>query len=191
MTMLAARDYSSWYSDADEAALPEVEPTGVVERPRLRRVYGGRVQRQAVADGSPVDTLSSELGAADLSTESGAIASDNLQPTEVLAEWSGYVTEIMPGGLAFAASLTGVRGNGVQGEEDDAIIPIEDVSEWDRELLHPGSFFRLCVNHEVTSSGQPRRYTQVIFRRLPAYRQQDLDSAVEKGRELARGLRVE
>jgi len=191
MSAFAARAYSSWYSDPDAETLPELEPTGAVERPKLRRVYAGRVQRQVVADGSPVDTLSSENKVADLSTESGVLASDDRQLTEILAEWSGYVTEVMPGGLAFAASLTGVRGNGVQGEEDDAIIPIEDVSEWDRELLHPGSFFRLCVLHEVTSSGQPRRYTQVIFRRLPAYRQQDLDSAMQKGRELARGLRVE
>ena len=99
---------------------------------------------------------------------------------EQLAEWSGYVTSIQEEGYSFSATLTGVSGIGVEGEQDDAIIPVSDVAEADKELLRVGNFFRLCVTQEVTKSGQPRRYTQVIFRRMPAYRREDLESALGK-----------
>ncbi len=110
---------------------------------------------------------------------------------DVLAEWNGCVTGVQDSGYSFSAILTGIVGMGVKGEEEEATIPTADVSEWDKDLLRPGNFFRLCVIHEVLPTGQPRRYTQVVFRRLPAYRQQDLDQAAERGRELARSLRVE
>lgn len=112
-------------------------------------------------------------------------------PVELLAEWGGCVTEVNEDDFYFAANLLGIQGKGVKGEEEDAIIPISDVNKADKELLVPGNFFRLCVMYEIDSSGQPRRYTQVIFRRMPAYRQLDLDEALERGRKLARGLRVE
>lgn len=110
---------------------------------------------------------------------------------ELLAEWNGCVTSIQSSGHSFAATLKGVAGEGVKGEEEDATIPVTDVSDWDKDLLRTGNFFRLCVIYEILPTGQPRRYTQVVFRRLPAYRQHDLDQAAERGRELARGLRVE
>jgi hypothetical protein len=110
---------------------------------------------------------------------------------ELLAEWNGCVTSVKTAGHYFSATLKGVIGLGVKGEEEDATIPIADVSESDKDLLRPGNFFRLCITCEILPTGQPRRYTQVVFRRLPAYRQHDLDQAAERGRELARGLRVE
>lgn len=110
---------------------------------------------------------------------------------QLLAEWSGCVTSVPSSDPYFSATLIGLIGEGVKGEEEDATIPVSDVSEGDKDLLRPGNFFRLCVIHEVLPSGQPRRSTQVVFRRLPAYRQHDLNQAEERGREIARGLRVE
>lgn len=117
-------------------------------------------------------------------------SNQNYQP-KLLAEWSGYVTEYSDKEKFFAAVLKGVKGEGVKDEEEEAIIPITDVSKSDMALLSPGNFFRLCVMYEVNKSGQPRRYTQLVFRRLPAYRDQDIKEAVDRGRELARSLRVE
>jgi hypothetical protein len=114
----------------------------------------------------------------------------NYEP-KVLAEWEGYVVEVSDQEDFFAASLTGIRGQGVKGEEEDALIPISDVSESDMSLLSPGNFFRLCVKHEIDKYGQPRRYSQLVFRRLPAYREEDLLEAMDRGRKLARSLRVE
>ncbi len=116
---------------------------------------------------------------------SGRVAS------EELAEWSGCVTSIQEEGAFFTATLNGVKGIGVKGQEEDASIPITDVAPWDRELLREGNFFRLCVIQGFDTSGDPIRSTKVVFRRMPAYRQQDLDRALERGRELAGRLRVE
>ncbi len=110
-------------------------------------------------------------------------------PETRLAEWNGCVTEIDT--HYFSASLKGIFGAGVRGEEEDAEIPISDVSEFDRELLAPGNFFRLCVLSEIREDGQPRRYTQVVFRHLPAYRPHELAKAAELGSEIHRLLRVE
>ncbi len=111
--------------------------------------------------------------------------------TELLAEWDGCVTGLPNEGYYFSATLKGKVGEGVQGEEEDASIPLDDVSEGDKDLLRLGNFFRLCVIHEVLPTGQPRRYTQVVFRRMPAYRRHDLEQSAERGREIARRLRVE
>lgn len=107
----------------------------------------------------------------------------------VLAEWNGCV--LATNGQYFTAELKGVFGEGVRGEEEDAEIPVSDVAESDSELLYPGNFFRLCVFYEIREDGQPRRYTQVVFRRLPAYRAPDLAKAAERALEIHRALRVE
>lgn len=124
------------------------------------------------------------------STFTRLMPSKRISPEE-LAEWDGCVTGIQNEGMFFSATLNGIKGLGVEGQEEDAIIPISDVAEWDKELLCTGNYFRLCVMQSVDLSGEPIRYTKVVFRRMPAYRQQDLDEALERGRQLARGLRVE
>ena len=113
----------------------------------------------------------------------------NRSPVTVLAEWNGSVDHVGP--FYFSASLNGLSGEGVEGQYEDAEIPLSDVAESDFELLVPGSFFRLTVCMEVRADGQPRRYTQVVFRRLPAYRAHDLDIADQRALERHRGLRVE
>lgn len=110
-------------------------------------------------------------------------------PVTLLAEWNGCVESMQE--HQFTASLKGVFGEGVSGEEEDAEIPISDVGESDKELLRLGNYFRLCVFYEIRDNGQPRRYTQVVFRRLPAYRAADLARAEERAEEMHRVLRVE
>lgn len=108
---------------------------------------------------------------------------------DLLAEWDGYVTHI--GEHFFGASLKGVFGQGVEGELEEAEIPILDVNKSDSDLFQLGSVFRLCVFYEELPNGQPRRFTQVVFRRLPAYRLKNIRSAEEAADEIHKGLRVE
>lgn len=165
--------------------------TAVVSRQRETRILERqlRISDQINVSARPADT-SVDKRKPPLTMAVPAVR-ESAPPLELLAEWNGYVTDIQAEGHFFYASLKGVKGEGVKDEEEDAVIPISDVSNTDRELLRPGNYFRLCVMYEVLPSGQPRRYTQVVFRRLPAYRQPDLDQAMARGRELARGLRVE
>jgi hypothetical protein len=109
--------------------------------------------------------------------------------SQLLAEWHGQVLTI--GAESFTAQLKGRHGAGVLGLDEEAVIPLEDVRDADRELLAVGAFFSLCISYEIDASGSKRRYAEVIFRRMPAYRREELEVARERARTIVRGLRLE
>lgn len=106
-----------------------------------------------------------------------------------IAEWDGLVTDIEDEYLV--AQLRGTFGMNVIGCDEEAFIPIEDVNQKDYDLLKIGAFFRLCISYEISPHGNRRRYTEVVFRRLPAYRREELEVARSDAAELARDIRVE
>lgn len=114
---------------------------------------------------------------------------NNRETSHLLAEWHGQVTEIL--GDVFKAELRGTHGVGVVGKQEEALIPIDDVQPDDIDLFVDGAFFRLCISYEVSATGVRRRCTTVVFRRLPAYRREELEDARRVGQEIARGLRLE
>ena len=78
----------------------------------------------------------------------------SVQSELLLAEWDGYVTNISE--HYFTASLTGIFGQGVEGEREEAEIPVSDVNKSELDLFQLGGAFRLCVLHEELRNGQPR-----------------------------------
>ena len=108
--------------------------------------------------------------------------------SQPLAEWHGEVDSIE--GDTFVATLRGKIGDGVAGVVEEALIPIADLRADDLPLLQEGAFFRLCVTY-VQDRGARRRVTDVVFRRMPVYRREELEGAQESARELIRALRVE
>lgn len=119
-----------------------------------------------------------------------SIADVEAPKNQVLAEWHGMVTEVLDG--TFVAELKGILGKDVKGAVEEAVIPIEEVREEDLPFLVPGALFRLTVNNVRRSEGKARRrFTDVTFRRMPAYRREELEEAAERGRALARVIRVE
>ena len=108
--------------------------------------------------------------------------------TQLLAEWHGQVTQVLAS--SFVAELKGRHGEGVAGKEEIAVIPRDEVNPDDAELLEPGAFFSLCIAYEQSSRGR-RKFTTVVFRRLPGYRREELEEARERGHQIARGLRLE
>jgi hypothetical protein len=109
---------------------------------------------------------------------------------QVMAEWHGMVIEVLES--TFIAELKGVLGKDVAGAIEEAVIPLDEVREGDRPFLIPGGFFRLTVNMAFRPDGATRhRYTDVTFRRMPAYRREELEDAAERARALARVIRVE
>ena len=181
----AAESYPSTYWDAPQnASAPTfVEPNivdEVIVPPPGELLMRARVRR-AANDTDIVEYSPRSTGPFESPTPART-------PATFLAEWNGSVSSIEEHFLT--ATLKGVYGEGIQGEYEEAEIPISDISESDMELLRPGNIFRLCVFYEISEDGQPRRSTQVVFRRLPAYRQHDLERAMERGDALHRGLRV-
>lgn len=142
----------------------------------------------AAVSRNPAGSTAKRDDAGEVGTAAVAVPAGRREPTVLVAEWNGCVTSVDTD--FFSAELTGITGEGVRGEQEDAEIPLSDVSDADRELLHPGNFFRLCVFYE-SRDGQPLRYTKVVFRRLPAYRSVDLQRAAERAAEIHRHLRVE
>ena len=109
--------------------------------------------------------------------------------TQLIAEWEGYVTEI--GEVSFEARLRGILGEGVEDESEDATIPLDEISPSDRSLFCVGAIFRLCVSYERSRTRQVRRFTELVFRRLPKYSEKDLDAARARARERVSGFRLE
>lgn len=108
--------------------------------------------------------------------------------SQVLAEWHGQVISIESD--YFVAELKGTIGTGVKGSLEEAQIPVEEVRSDDRELLREGAFFRLCVNWELVN-GSRRRVTDLVFRRMPAYRRDELEAARATAANIFHALRVE
>jgi hypothetical protein len=74
-----------------------------------------------------------------------------------------------------------MRGDGVAGVVEEALIPIADLRSDDLPLLREGAVFRLYVR---------RHGTEIAFCRT-TYKREELESAQESARELLRALRVE
>jgi hypothetical protein len=109
--------------------------------------------------------------------------------SELIAEWHGQVNKLF--GDSFVAELTGVFGQSVAGSHEEAVIPLDGLKEDDLELVRPGAFFRLCVSYETAPTGTRRHYTEVTFRRLPAYRREDIEDAARETADIVRAIRVE
>ena len=194
-------------SQTSSAAVAEIaSPTGSgVGVPELTRFFGGRPSTESAAEWAarfawsrtaqkyrtyPVaeGDISSDVRASEKPSTRGANPIFGQAVSQLLAEWHGQVTEV--NATTFFAQLKGRHGDGVIGQENVAVIPRDEVRPDDEELLMPGAFFSLCVSYEISRKGR-RRYTEVVFRRLPAYRREELEQAAVRGREIARGLRLE
>lgn len=112
-----------------------------------------------------------------------------LARSEIVAEWHGQVTKVLPD--SFLAELKGVVGQDVGGSLEEAEIPTDEVRDDDTDLVRVGAFFRLCISYELATTGTRRRFTEVIFRRLPAYRREELDQAATEAADILRAIRVE
>lgn len=119
---------------------------------------------------------------------SGREKRDRTSTSQLIAEWHGQVTELEDD--HFYAELKGLHGEGVAGSNEEAVIPISDLRPDDKFLLTEGAFFRLCISYEIQSSGNRRRYTEVIFRRLPVFRRKELEEAKHRAQNLSRALRL-
>jgi hypothetical protein len=109
--------------------------------------------------------------------------------SQLIAEWEGYVTKIEA--QTFNARLRGVSGKGVEGEIEDAIIPIREVGTRDNPQFAIGALFRLCVSEIRSSDEEVQTSTKLVFRRLPAYRREDLEAARKRGLARAHAFRLD
>lgn len=88
-------------------------------------------------------------------------------------EWEGVVVAV--GVDAFEVRLHNVRG---APNDFDEITEFEiaDVPPGDRDLLKPGGIFRWVVGFE-SQSGTRKKYSRIVFRRLPALTPKSLEAS--------------
>ena len=104
-----------------------------------------------------------------------------------LQEWEGYVLEIS--GTDFVARLVDLTAGSTH-EEEEAEIPVAELSDEDSARMRPGSIFRWVIGYERSAAGTKRRVSQIVFRDLPAITKTDLRDGETWARETIRSLKL-
>ena len=102
-----------------------------------------------------------------------------------LQEWEGYVLEI--GDIDFVARLVDLTAGSTH-EEEEAVIPLAELSDEDSRKMRPGSIFRWVIGYERNAAGTKKRVSQIVFRDLPAITKIDLRDGETWALETIRSL---
>ena len=99
-----------------------------------------------------------------------------------LQEWEGYVLE--KGEEEFTARLFDLTDESSfapagMNQEEEAIIPLNELSDEDLKRLRPGSIFRWVIGYERSATGTKRRVSQIVLRDLPTMTFQDRREGAE------------
>ena len=109
-----------------------------------------------------------------------------------LQEWEGYI--VNAGNKDFVARLRDLTPESFTSEprgllEEEATIPLDEISDDDLKRIRPGSIFRWVIGYERAASGTKRRISQIVFRDLPSITEQDKSEGVEWARKVMQLLR--
>ena len=87
---------------------------------------------------------------------------------QAVQEWEGYVVEITAS--EFVARLVDLTA-GSSHEEEEAIIPLAQVSDHDAARLRLGSIFRWVIGYETSAVESEKWVSRIVFRDLPKVRE--------------------
>ena len=102
-------------------------------------------------------------------------------------EWEGYVVDIND--THFTARLVDLTA-GLVLEEEEAVIPLTELSDNDVGKMRDGSIFRWVIGYERSSGGTKKRVSQIVFRDLPAMTPSDLRDGRTWARDIVRALKL-
>ena len=102
-----------------------------------------------------------------------------------LQEWEGHVVEI--GDEEFTARLVDITV-GASHEQEEAVIPISEISDGDAAKMREGSIFRWVIGYERSATGTKKRVSQIVFRDLSAVTDADLRAGRAWARETMRSF---
>lgn len=100
-----------------------------------------------------------------------------------LQEWEGYVLEVSTD--EFTAKLLDLTVR--PSMEEEAIIPLSEISDIDRRRLKRGSIFRWVIGYE-NRGGTKRRISQIVFRDLPVLTRRDVEEGSKWAEKVVRLL---
>ena len=90
---------------------------------------------------------------------------------QAVQEWEGYVVDI--GASEFVARLVDLTA-GSSHEEEEAIIPLAQVSDHDAARLRLGSIFRWVIGYETSAVESVKWVSRIVFRDPPKVTRNDL-----------------
>ncbi len=102
-----------------------------------------------------------------------------------LQEWEGYVVEI--GEDEFVANLLDLTA-GARYADEEATIPLEEISENDARKMREGDIFSWVIGYERSASGTKRRVSQIVFRDMPRMTAADFEEGRKWAKKMARAL---
>ena len=100
-----------------------------------------------------------------------------LMPTQTesmtaLQEWEGRVVAVREEDIvALLVDVTAAETSSESEwgiEDEEAVIPLSEIDEYDLKHLREGSVFRWVIGYGYTRSGRRRRISDIVFRDLPA-----------------------
>jgi len=100
-----------------------------------------------------------------------------------LQKWEGHVREIKAD--MFVAELVDLDKVAPM---EEAEIPLQEVSEEDRELLKIGAIFYWTIGYSESPAGTRRRAGEIRFRRLPAWTKREISEAERDAKEIIDAL---
>lgn len=89
-----------------------------------------------------------------------------------LQKWQGYVLRVTDSFLY--VRLVDLNRVGIDEETE---IPIEEISEDDKELIKPGAIFYWNIGYLDSYGGQRSRVSVIRFQRLPSWSREEIDAA--------------
>lgn len=92
-------------------------------------------------------------------------------------EWEGHVQSV--DGDRFNAILYDLTDRSAADAELGE-FDIEEVSPGDKLLVAEGAVFNWIIGYETTPAGQKKSVSYLVFRRLPAFRQKDIEFSKAK-----------
>lgn len=104
-----------------------------------------------------------------------------------LQEWEGYVTEIND--TEFTANLIDITA-GASYEEEEADIPMGEISENDVSKIQVGSIFRWVIGYERSAAGTKKRVSHIVLRDLPAITKTDLSAGEKWARKIMEAFKL-
>jgi hypothetical protein len=186
VTAYRTREDTAWSEDTSGA----VSTHGDLIRDRARQLDWQR--EQASITKNPENQQVTEVDRARITFASLFPREPHVRPREAtftpLQEWEGYVVDV--GQETFTARLIDLTANGEQ-EEEEADFPIAELSDSDQHMLRRGAIFRWAIGYRRTRGGTKERISRIVFRRLPAWTQRELEENRRKAEVLVAALQGE
>jgi|RhiMetdeSRZDD1v2_1073273.scaffolds.fasta_scaffold21955_4 hypothetical protein len=100
-----------------------------------------------------------------------------------LQKWEGVVLEVLSD--SFLTRLVDLTRTG---SDEEAALPLDEVSEEDRPLIRPGAIFYWNIGYHTSYSGQRTRTSIIRFRRLPTWTREEIEAARREAERLGKSI---